>query len=122
MKELIQNTAELLTDIHANLDKLDGLDEAVANAEARLRVANTSLAEVIESLESKKGYLDSNRVAALAEHDSMMFEKTKALRQLSAEIETAKNDLADLHANIRAASAQHDHILASLDSLRKKLA
>jgi chromosome segregation ATPase len=122
MKEMLKSAIEALTAVYTDVDKLGGLAQALTDTETKLASANGTLAELTEAIESKRGFLDANRQAALARHDTMMYENDKRLKNLQLQVKAAKAELDELRANINTALEQHRGVMASIDSLRKKLA
>ncbi len=121
MKQTIQNAILALQDIHGNIDKFEGLSNDVDDMEARYKSLAASLAETSATLENKKALLGKARAEAISAHDLEMFGKAESLKNLSTQVREAKAELSELRATIASARSEHNSILESMNSLRKRL-
>ena len=121
MKQTIQNAISTLHDIHNNIDKFESLSEDIKDMEAKHKSMSASLAEISATLANKKALLGDAREEAISQHDLEMFNKTESLKDLTAQVYEAKIELDELRTAIASVRIEHNSILESMNSLRKRL-
>ena len=121
MKETTQSAISALEDIHNNMDKFEGLSDAVDDIEAKHKSVAASLAETSAALEGKKSLLGKAREEAISQHNLEMYNKTESLKSLTAQISKAQTQLDELRELTTAARIEHNSVLESMSSLRKRL-
>lgn len=121
MQDQIKNLISNLTAFSENLAAFDDVEEQLGDATIQLDAVKKEHSQVVTKLATNKGLLDKARQEATAKHDVEMFEKTKELRQLTASVNAKSTELADLNAQINTARSDHNDVLASFESLRKRI-
>ena len=99
--------------------------DSVKSEHDRLTSENESLKAAIESasqeLSGAQAGLSAAQVKNLENYNTSIFNQSNGLKRLTAAVDVAQGKLADLTTQVAAASNQHQQILDSMDSLRRKL-
>lgn len=122
MEEQIRAVIDGLTAILDNMQKLSSVENDVADAEARLHDAAKQHAETVSQLEDKSKLLTTAQAEERQNHVTQMYHATQELRDLRRQVEEAKAQHAELSSAVRSRRQEHNEILASMESLRKKFA
>ena len=121
MKEQIDSAISALQALQSQITEYDSLADQIENSKATL----TSLRgahDVIEGkLASGRKLLDEKQHAALQAYEKSIYDKTTTIRELMAQIETARTTLDGLRAAIDGARIEYNNIQASMEALRKRL-
>jgi chromosome segregation ATPase len=110
--------AKALTDVEADLDKLDGLEAKIKDAQAKVKELEAQAFEAARN----QGQLVGERRQQLQTLDAQIDAKYNALAGVNAEVEAAVAKLAEVRAETNSAKLYHDQILDSVQSLRKQFA
>lgn len=121
MRDVVAAAIDNLSNLQTNIDELEKVEDQLAEAKDKLSAVSKQHKEISDALETKRGLLDKAREDAVRNHDTQMFEKTKQLRQLMAQIESLRAERDELKVDVAALQNHHDGILASLESLRKTI-
>ena len=111
-----------LQSVQADSEKLDSVADDLAAAEVKLDAKKSELETAETNLRSRAGLVDQARKQASTDMDKEILDKSNQLRTLNDQIKSKTSELAEVTVNVKNALAQHQTILDSLDSLRKKLA
>jgi len=111
-----------LQSVQADSEKLDSVADDLAAAEVKLDATKSELETAETNLRSRAGLVDQARKQASTDMDKEILDKSNQLRTLNDQIKSKTSELAEVNVNVKNALAQHQTILDSLDSLRKKLA
>ena len=111
-----------LQSVQADSEKLDSVADDLAAAEVKLDATKSELETAETNLRSRAGLVDQARKQASTDMDKEILDKSNQLRTLNDQIKSKTSELAEVTVNVKNALAQHQTILDSLDSLRKKLA
>src|SRR6516164_9715450 len=111
-----------LQSVQADSEKLDSVADDLAAAEVKLDATKSELETAETNLRSRAGLVDQARKQASSDMDKEVLDKSNQLRTLNDQIKSKTSELAEVTVNVKNALAQHQTILDSLDSLRKKLA
>lgn len=122
MEEQLKATIDQLNTLLGHSIALKGVNEKLGEAQAKLAATEKDLEETTAVLGDKTKLLDENRARAAKEHDSAMYEKSEKLKMLSAQINSASDELEQLRETLVQTRADHDAVLASFQELRKRLA
>jgi DNA phosphorothioation-dependent restriction protein DptG len=120
LQTLAMAAIEALKEFQEELGELDDVGGKLEAAEGRLKVATRAYDEVMRKLESKTALLDRARTDALEKYEEEWFRKTKEMRDLVAKTDVAREAAKAAEIELASLRAQHDQILASLESLRKR--
>ena len=121
MKETTQSAISVLEDIHGNMNRFEDLSAAVDDIEAKHKSVAAALAETSAALEGKKSLLGKAREEAISQHNLEMYSKTESLKSLTAQISKAQAQLDELRELTATARIEHNSVLESMSSLRKRL-
>jgi chromosome segregation ATPase len=111
-----------LQSVQTDSEKLDSVADDLAAAEVKLDATKSELETAETNLRSRAGLVDQARKQASTDMDKEILDKSNQLRTLNDQIKSKTSELAEVNVNVKNALAQHQTILDSLDSLRKKLA
>jgi uncharacterized phage infection (PIP) family protein YhgE len=111
-----------LQSVQADSEKLDSVADDLAAAEVKLEATKSELETAETNLRSRSGLVDQARKQASSDMDKEVLDKSNQLRTLNDQIKSKVTELAEVTVNVKNSLAQHQTILDSLDSLRKKLA
>jgi uncharacterized phage infection (PIP) family protein YhgE len=111
-----------LQSVQADSEKLDSVADDLAAAEVKLDATKSELETAETNLRSRAGLVDQARKQASSDMDKEVLDKSNQLRTLNDQIKSKASELAEVTVNVKNSLAQHQTILDSLDSLRKKLA
>ena len=122
ISEHVTALSNALEDVIEHLEVIDQVKEARAAEESGLEAVKQQHEAALASLRTAKADLD--RVQSdLQDKTSMRdAEHTKALKAVQANIAAAQAEHANLTSLINSKRNEHDQILASVESLRKKFA
>lgn len=121
VKEMVESASKACREAAVSLDRLSQITEALNTAEARLEAVNKEHQQVTALLFNKRALLDESRKKAEEEHETKIFEKTRILRQVIEGVAEKQREYDELDARVKTLRQHHDNILASIDSLRKKI-
>jgi uncharacterized coiled-coil DUF342 family protein len=121
MEDKIQAVIDSLTALRASIRDLGDTDAKLSAARAMLDATQKEHSKATAALAEKTKLLDTARAQAVVDHDKEMFAKTKELRQLTEQVKSKTVERDTLLADIATARKDHEGIVASLDSLRKRL-
>ena len=111
-----------LQSVQTDSEKLDSVADDLAAAEVKLDATKSELETAETNLRSRAGLVDQARKQASSDMDKEVLDKSNQLRTLNDQIKSKASELAEVTVNVKNSLAQHQTILDSLDSLRKKLA
>jgi len=111
-----------LQSVQTDSEKLDSVADDLAAAEVKLDATKSELETAETNLRSRAGLVDQARKQASTDMDKEILDKSNQLRTLNDQIKSKTSELAEVNVNVKNALAQHQTILDSLESLRKKLA
>lgn len=121
MRDLLHDAAEALNALLNDFDEFESLAGRLKDTKVKLDATEKAHAEVSEALETGKGVLDEAKREALHKIEQDIFQKGKALTQVTDQLTKVQGELADANAKVAAARQEHDQVLASMESLRKRL-
>lgn len=124
MSELHDQVQALIDSLTTNLQHVDALESAEANHDgltAQLEATQKQLADVQAQLADESSQLDAAKIAAAQQHEKDIYDAQQTLKSLNDQMSAAKSDLDAIQAQVIQSRTEHDQILASMDSLRKRL-
>lgn len=120
--EAISNLRFALSEVEKHLPQLDNSHEHVAASEASLKTINGQKAQAEQALRAATADLDRARSEGEAKRAEAEARTNEQLRKYQEQIASAKATLDELTAQVNAKRTEHDQILDSMQSLRKKFA
>lgn len=121
MQDQIQAVIDNLAALKKSIAEYGDVDDKLAAAKAQLEAAVKDHSLVARQLADKSKLLDTERAKAIEAHDKDMFEKTKALRQLTDQVKAKTAEYDELQSLVNTARVDHEGIVASMEALRKRL-
>lgn len=121
MKELIEQLIQALQSAHAAVSELEQVEDKKIAASAVLLKLTTEISAAEEKLKSVTAGVTAKQLEGLRSAEDAIESKGIELRALIAKVEETKTALGEAEAEVKSKLAQHDQILASLDSLKKRL-
>jgi predicted nucleic acid-binding Zn-ribbon protein len=120
MINTLDQIIELAPSLAASLDDLGPVADGHADAVAQLKATNEALAEAKSALTAAKSELAAVTAKNKREYDQAIFDRRKQLEAVTAAIDKAKGEHADLTARINHALFHQAQIEASIVNLRKR--
>lgn len=121
MESLIDDLTNRLAELKDHLRAAADADARREQAEASLQAVSAQLDQARDELAQTNAGLTSAQLRSTREHDEAIFAKRKELESLAVKTSTASHHLAELNAHVTSATARHDQIQASIQSLRTRL-
>jgi predicted nucleic acid-binding Zn-ribbon protein len=121
MINTLDQIIELAPSLAASLDELGPVADGNANAVAELKATNEALAQAKEALATTKAELAKVEAKNKRDYDQAIFDRRKELEAMTAAIDKAKGEHADLTAQINHAQRRQQEIENSIVSLRKRV-
>ena len=122
MHDKIDAAIVALQALKTDSEKFEDVGARLKSAETKLAATTKAQSEADTQLQKKMGLLDAERERARKANDEEMFEKTKELRTLNGQVHETTEQLKALRVEVQSARTEYDQILASMESLRKRLA
>jgi chromosome segregation ATPase len=120
--EAIEELKAALAEAEQHVDLLDTASEAVATAEAKLQTINDQIEKSQQDLKAAQAAHDRALSANESKLAASEAKTGEALRVHQGQIQTVQDKLAELNVVYESKLRDHDHLLASLNSLKKRLA
>jgi len=111
-----------LAEVEKHLPQLDNSHEHVAAAEASLKTIQDQKGQAEQALKTAQAALDRAQSAAQEKLESLELETNAKLKSYQDQIASAQATLDELNVTVNARRSEHDQILASMESLKKKFA
>lgn len=122
MKNEVDACISSLTKLRDQIAQLDDIKSELDGAKSDLTAVKADLKTAKEELVKAQSGISVSQMKNVKEYEEAVFEKRKTYEGLMGEIESAKIKLAEIEANTNSAKIHYSEIIASLESLRKKIA
>lgn len=122
MEDLIDELIEKLTAAKPLIPKLTTLETTKSGIEADIASGQATLKDLQLKLTDANAGLTKAQVVAQKEVAEAIYAKQQELKSIAARVEEGVKKLSDLNAQVSSKQALHDQLVASLESLKKKLA
>ena len=121
MREKVEEAIAALNSLSSDLGELEKTNEVLKDTKAQMTTDTKALAEIKSNLEKGKSLLTAAQEEAVKNYDRDIFEKGKALTSLNESVEKVVAELNELNVKVKNARDEHNQVIASMESLRKRL-
>lgn len=121
LTQVVNDLEAELAKVKPHLPELESVQSDLSQAQTALTATKREQADIDNQIKSFQAQLAKRQADADQKFADDQATRTDHLNSLDSQIQKSQADLADLTAQVTNMRQQHDQILASMDSLRKKL-
>lgn len=121
LAQAIEDLETQLGNLKPHVPALESIDDELTSAKAALAATKKEQDDVDNQIKNLKTTLAQRQQEAYEQFVRDQTQRTDHLTSLGEQIAKSKDELSDLRGQVAQLRQQHDQVLASMESLRKKL-